>query len=129
MMRCSVCAGPGGYQGPCSHVTSGKSEPAPGEGPRSSCLRLSDGWKFLSGTYYDGADSFSEITAARNWDGIGVVASWQRTDGVWRLVSWGCTEDHGPEDDADNADPLPSAPPIDADATRAAGLQHAEANS
>lgn len=73
-----------------------------------------DGWRFLGGVYtsQDGAIVWSEVIAARDEEGIGVVAQWFRGPGdEWMLACWGCTQDHtGDEDDSD--EPLPTAPPF-----------------
>lgn len=62
------------------------------------------GWMMANGEY-------TSITAATSDDGIGVVATWDwdRHDGVWRLMGWGCTQDNGP--DRDGGDMPPDVPP------------------
>ena len=51
-----------------------------------------------------------DLTAACCEDGIGVIVSWTRREGEWRITGWGCTEDHHGQDLV-NAEPLPDAPP------------------
>lgn len=76
--------------------------------------KLGDGWIPLCGTHFtdvNGHKVWSSLTAARAEDGIGVVASWDRdSSGDWKLTSWGCTEDHGPEQLEE--DPIEDTPPF-----------------
>lgn len=71
---------------------------------------LRDGYKFLSGVTYD--KKWVSITAAWCEDGIGCVATWawQPKSKSWKLECYGCTEDHGAEEDADNGEPIPQSP-------------------
>ena len=70
---------------------------------------MMDRWVFICGI--SGENGWNSITAARDEDGIGVVASWSLTPWGWQLTGWGCTEDHGGQDQ-DGAEPLPDSPPI-----------------